>query len=235
MLAEGVAIVISILLAFGIEAWWSNRQDLEVLHENLTALRDELHGNLREIQDELSYRQAVVASFEKFFSTFGTENALSPRELDILIENLSWGGRIDISTGALSSVLLTGVFAGIEDGALQRALGALPEMYDNTAEVELLSEEFTLNRFFEYFIANGSLNQAYNAAEGAGRPVLGDRQSDIRYPTTKPRDHSVLLESDEFLGLLTIAYEHRTDVVLYYERLKAAVERAIALIDLQIS
>ena len=126
ILAEGIAIVISILLAFGIEAWWSNRQVLQNVQENLIALSDELHDNIRQVEHELSYRHAVIASIEKLFLSVDSANGLSPGEVDNLISDLTWDGRIDISTGALLNVLQSGVFTGIEDGELRKALAVLP-------------------------------------------------------------------------------------------------------------
>ena len=80
ILAEGVAIAVSILLAFGIEAWWSNRQVQQNVQDNLIALREELHDNIREIEHELTYRQAVIASMEKDFISVNSANDLSPNE-----------------------------------------------------------------------------------------------------------------------------------------------------------
>jgi hypothetical protein len=45
ILAEGVAIVVSILLAFGIQAWWEERQALSLEADLLAALAEELEAN----------------------------------------------------------------------------------------------------------------------------------------------------------------------------------------------
>ena len=43
---EGVVIVASILLAFGLQAWWDDRKDAETEHAMLLALESELQGDL---------------------------------------------------------------------------------------------------------------------------------------------------------------------------------------------
>ena len=108
-------------------------------------------------------------------------------------------------------------------------------MYDDTALVELKNSDFANNQFIFYINENGSLNQIYNSAGGSGRPGTGEFASDFRFPTTTLHDHTRFLESDKFLGLLTIARGLPSDVVLYYQRLKPVIERAIALVELQIS
>jgi len=48
---EGVVIVSSILLAFGIEAWWSGRQDQALEKAHLEALREDLVESLHLLDD----------------------------------------------------------------------------------------------------------------------------------------------------------------------------------------
>lgn len=60
--AEGVAIVISILLAFSIQAWWEDRNERIDELEVLTALQVELKQNVGLMADELWFRCAMVES-----------------------------------------------------------------------------------------------------------------------------------------------------------------------------
>lgn len=228
--AEGLAIVVSILLAFGIEAWWSNWQDRQDVQENLTALKEELDGNLKEIEYELSFRQAVLESIEKLNSSNDAATALSPEAVDKLIGDLTWFGRADVSMGALGSTLQSNVFTEIEDPVLQRHLAALPALYDHVEQFELRDTEFTLNRFYAYLNSNGTLNQIFNS-ESSGRPGTGEMSSGYQFRIVTRRDHSQLLESDEFLGMLTMAYSSHFDIVMMYQRLSSKIEDAIVQID----
>ena len=67
LFAEGAAIVISILLAFAIEAWWDDRKDRIKEEELLVSLAAEIQGNLVGLQRELSYRNAASLSIDHFF------------------------------------------------------------------------------------------------------------------------------------------------------------------------
>ena len=60
MFVEGVTVVSSILLAFGIDAWWSGRQERIDEAELLQALRTELIAN-RSLLDEGIQRHADIA------------------------------------------------------------------------------------------------------------------------------------------------------------------------------
>jgi len=232
ILAEGVAIVVSILLAFGIEAWWSDRQIRQVVQENLIAVREELDVNLTVIERELIYRRAVISSIEKLNSPNIDQSAVNTIEVDNLLGDLTWIGKSEFSMGALGSILQSGVYTEIENGELQRILASLPAFYENVAEFELRDTESTLGQLFGYMNANGSFNQIINTA-GSGRPGTGELKSDIHFRVIEQRDHSQFLQTDEFLGLLTMEWANHSDVVYNMQRLKSKLDKAIELIDLQ--
>ena len=49
LFAEGLAIVVSILLAFAIDAWWEDRSDRQQLNNGLVNLQTELRSNIEMI------------------------------------------------------------------------------------------------------------------------------------------------------------------------------------------
>ena len=233
ILAEGVAIVVSILLAFGIEAWWSNREVRQNVQENLEALREELRGNLRELKPEKSYRNAVMASLERLITQNEGSGVLSSEDVDRLIGDGLWFGTGNFSTGALESILQSDIFSAIQDGQLQRLLASLPELYDDVAEAESRDADFTTGPVFAFISSNGSYNQIANTMT-AGRPAIGTNPMELQYRVNEPFDHSQLLNSDEFLGILALAYENNGDVVDYYDRLQPALELALTRIELSV-
>ncbi len=228
--AEGAAIVVSILLAFSIEAWWSDRQVEESVQENLTALREELTENLNEIALELSFRHEVITSIKKLIAPEDNADTVSPAEVDKLLGDLMWVGRIQISTAALEGTLRSGIFSAIEDEELQRALAFLPAIYELVTQFQDAEIDTTGSRLYAYINANGSYNQIANTMTG-GRPGVGNLVTDDQYRVNTPRDHTKLLESDEFLGLLTLAYGTHSDVVYGYGQFTSAMNNAIVEID----
>ena len=61
ILAEGAAIVVSILLAFWIQTWWDENQEERQLHEILEALEEGFSGNLSLINESI---ETVSANYE---------------------------------------------------------------------------------------------------------------------------------------------------------------------------
>ena len=70
---EGVVIVISILLAFGIDAWWDRRQAAERFQETLGSLEAAFVENIRGIDEHLERADEFGSQLETFFN-------LSPAE-----------------------------------------------------------------------------------------------------------------------------------------------------------
>jgi len=134
----------------------------------------------------------------------------------------------------LASILQSGVFSELENRQLQRLLASLPELYDDAAEFENLDKDFTANRFYTYVNSNGSINQITNVS-GTGRPGTQDIPYETHFRVATPFDHSRLLDTNEFLGLLAMSHSNHSDVISYYQRLTQVLEESIRLIDLQLS
>lgn len=228
--AESIAIVASILLAFAIDAWWADRQLRLDLQQNLVALSGELESNLRLIDRELSYRQAVISSIETLTQNKPGDGALSPDHVDRLLGDLLWLGRSGFSSGALNSILQTGLLAEIRDGELRRLLAALPASYQFVEQFERNDIESTQGRLYPYINQNGSFTQIANT-QRSGRPGTDEFLDYTEYRLVERREHAQLLQSDEFLGLLAQEHWDHYNVAHALRRLRPEIERAITLID----
>ena len=63
--AEGGAIVVSILLAFWVDAWWDNRSQQIALEEDLRVLKQEISRNLLEIDEVLDSIDKTLERLDK--------------------------------------------------------------------------------------------------------------------------------------------------------------------------
>lgn len=79
--AEGAAIVVSILLAFSIEAWWDDYQDRAEEQGIFLVLKSEFQQNLGLIEIELSYRNAVVVSILTIFDASVARKSFGARRI----------------------------------------------------------------------------------------------------------------------------------------------------------
>jgi hypothetical protein len=226
---ESFAIVASILLAFAIDAWWANREAMREVEGSLQALHAELERNLEVIDRELAYRNAVIESLEVLNQASETSADRGPDQIDTLLGDLTWVGISEFSTGALESLLQSGLFGQLESQELRQVLASLPALYEFVIQFERSDAQSTASDFNAYLSANGSFNQVANTT-GEGRPGTGEFAFETDYRVNEARDHRDLLDSDEFLAILTQKHWDHGNVVDALERLKPQVERAVALI-----
>jgi hypothetical protein len=122
---EGVVIVFSILLAFGIDAWWDSRANREETREGLEAIRVELLENLDRLDEHAQFCTQVEEATEALLSLMGPspEEVSTDSVLDLVDGALNPAIGNRLSTTALDAMIAEGQFASIESADLRRDLG----------------------------------------------------------------------------------------------------------------
>ena len=85
VIVEGVVIVVSILLAFGIDAWWSRLQEAEELQQTLGSLEAAFVENVEGIDEQLDRSDEFRERLETFFETSPTAALTIPEDVAHLI------------------------------------------------------------------------------------------------------------------------------------------------------
>ncbi len=230
---EAAAVVASILLAFAIDAWWEDRADSIEETEILTALKREFEANLVTLEEQLAYREAVRESANTILQAAAGKIQLEPAEFDRLLGDILWTGWLDLSSGALGSLLQSGKLSLINNRKLSEHLAALPYWLDSTARVE----EFELRRLdtdlFPFFSEHAYLPQIYNTY--TGQPGTGDYPNPSALPTNEMRDHTDLLQNQKFIGMISIEHNDHNDAIWSYGTLKGKLETAIHMIESELA
>jgi len=125
VLAEGAVIVVSILLAFAIDAWWDDQSARQITREHLEAVRFELLENVEILDDQ------VVDCAEQRRVTGQLLSLMGPRPGPISSDSLVFlvGGALSggiarrLSTTALDEMVAQGQLAFIESDRLRQDLG----------------------------------------------------------------------------------------------------------------
>ena len=230
---EAMAIVLSILLAFAIDAWWANQTESTEETEILTALQREFEINLVTLEEQLSYREAVRASANLILKAAAGKIRLEPAQLDRLLGDIAWTGWVDLSKGVLASLLQSGKLSLIKNRTLREHLAALPYWEENTAKLEA-SELLHLNAdIYPFLSEHAYLPQIHNTMKS--QPGVGL----VFYPTEQPaseaRDHTYLLQSPKFVGMISIEVLDHNDAIYAYGVLKEKFEAALSMIESELA
>ena len=120
---EGAVIVISILLAFAIDAWWDDRNDRKAEIEQLLRVAQELEANSERLQAKLEIILSSIKGTQEFIAWMGPE----PVDVPPAVYHGQWSkffsiGMYSVLRGAVQDYLATGRAEGIRHVAIRDAL-----------------------------------------------------------------------------------------------------------------
>ena len=172
---EGLVIVVSILLAFSVDAWWDGLRDRQRERELLTDLLSDfetsrpelavrLDGARRMARGNLALRDAVAKS--------GAMQRVSIA--DSLILSVISGPTYEPATNTLDAALASGQIDAIRSDAIQAELANWSRLLVDTREDELLVREITTDQVVPLLAEQVELSTFYDRmlpwffGEGAG-------------------------------------------------------------------
>jgi len=137
---EGVVIVGSILLAFGLQAWWEGRGEAETQRTVLSALRSDFDSVAVDLERVRSSHQRFQAAAERLIemARAGAIPQTSAQEVDSLLTQVFEMQTFDPSTGALEALINSGDLGVVGDATLTGELTAWPALIVDLREQEEL-------------------------------------------------------------------------------------------------
>jgi len=150
--AEAVAVVVSILLAFAIDAWWTDKKESEVAHSALLALRDDFKASSQQLATVILSLETARTDFSRFRLSTAAELAESDldtnrRFLTALVKNHTF----DPVTTTLDASANDGRLGLISEARLLSQLSNWQRSLDNIADIsfELRAESVRVRRAME--------------------------------------------------------------------------------------
>ncbi len=136
---EGVVIVASILLAFGLQAWWDDRKDAETEHAMLLALESELQGALTMLNGQLALHELQAESSKSIADIMvaageGAVILVNNHEIATLFNYATY----DPPFGITSALLESGQTSILTNPDLRTALGRWPAAISDGVEDQMM-------------------------------------------------------------------------------------------------
>lgn len=150
--AEAAAIVVSILLAFWIDAWWDGRKEQLEEQEILVGLEVEF-VDLRDRLDEWAqFNRTGIEFIEQFLSDAVTEMNL--RSIESAFTYASLVNVLD-QGGALDALLASGRLERISDRGIRARLVKWPDWLDDIHTNDLSSRSYVMSEIVPYLARYG--------------------------------------------------------------------------------
>ena len=172
-------LVAGILAAFGLEAWWAERQDIKRETEILTALAIEFSEAEVEILRIGSVHEMYGVRIGRLEDAVRRESATGRAVLlpDTLALWLFPFMTLDIPTGVLESVAASGEIGLIRDLELRASLAAWPTVVADAVEEEEVVRNLVYNQIVPQLggldrLISGQINAIYESASEGGPTMV---------------------------------------------------------------
>jgi hypothetical protein len=226
MAVEAVLIVVSILLAFGIDAWWDDRKlaieeaelivalEKEFLRNRQTLLEQEnIHAQILEMVGQL-----VLASRQGGWSD-------DSRTIDDALYALTYPGTTDLEGGVLDALVSASRFDIISDLELRTKLAGWGAIFAEVQDDEQNNRRLVFDRVIPYlFRQHVPLSRRYSYGE-ADELILTRSLAD---------DESALsrtLNDPEFMTLCEIRYSFLSHTTGEYQQALDAIDAILAALE----
>lgn len=230
--AEGAAIVVSILLAFSIEAWWQQRNEVEQERELLQALLDDFTATREEIEDWRRFHLAVESSTKTLLEgAISKDSELTGKRLRRLVSDLTWfDSESHFATGALNSLVNGGELSKVRNDTLRRIIADWPSRIVSAEVIQRQDYEFFTQVLTPYLRENTRLPLL--ATEDSVRP--GQTQTifpKIETDMIADPELTQLLGSNQFQNILMQKTWIQFDILLTIEEVELLLDKTISLLN----
>ena len=157
---EAAVIVVSILLAFSIQAWWELRSQQAEARAYIEAVRTELIANRETIIEDLKTLRGWVEESELYLNTVVAPNA-SPSydEVREMVWKTGPNSTIPLARSAIDDLVSSGGFQSIDLAELRRALADYARSLENDAAEQEDVRDFFNQFIYPYHLSRGSFTE----------------------------------------------------------------------------
>jgi hypothetical protein len=201
--AEGIAIVVSILLAFSVDAWWNNRQQRSEEKIVLSAVVDELVNVQQSAQTDLKSARLIRASLVKLLRAGTNAQSLSGPEVIDLLEDTTWANTAaHYQVPVLTSLISSGDISLVSDPVLRLDLGKWAGRFNRVALTVSIDRDYLQDRTLPFYSDRAWLLRILNAVDcKPGDPSTCWSYGD-KIELSERTDYMVLLADPGFQGML---------------------------------
>lgn len=189
VLVEGLVIVASILLAFGIEAWWQGREEQEEARDALDILQRDLTAATEQLEELVQFAQAGSNASLRAYVALGADLETVDRDSVSadLIRSLS-RRTMRLPRAGYTDLLSTGTLGLIDDRELR---DAVVQFYEQAERAETIFEKNSaqyIDGYLSRLLVAGGLIAVRPIGVGVPAQILRDeiiqeRLGDYEHPS----------------------------------------------------
>lgn len=155
IVVQGAVIVASILLAFGIDAWWADRQDTERGRALLGSVREEFVQHRTTLASDLEATMERKHNIERLFQAMGSGTHMAPTTMDTMLYSLTYSPTFDPGSGPLHAMIASGQLGLVRNTQLRDRLSSWQGMVDEVRDNQVAMRGFILGEIVPYLASRG--------------------------------------------------------------------------------
>ncbi len=153
---EGVVIVVSILLAFGLQAWWEGSQERAEETEALAQLLEDFRSNSARLDTtRIAHQRSLAADLELLALTGRGGERAGTNSTTELVRQIGNVATYDPVLGTLNSLIASGRLGILQSDSLRIALAAWPDIVEDLNEGERWRVDEYFDRLAPYLTESG--------------------------------------------------------------------------------
>jgi hypothetical protein len=221
LFAEGAAIVVSILLAFALNAWWARVQAAEAETVILLGLQNDFEATVAELGRTRSGIERLRAACDTaLHSTAPSTRVTSDEATRFLAELVSGGASYAPVEGTLNALLSSQGLGVISDPDLRSMLAGWSQ---HSSRIEL-NRQRVYRLYDDQVMPFLESRIPVRTLDALSSPKLGSRQSDFRFAPTS------LYAELEFENLVNDVYYLESEVIEYLDLARTAADSILGMI-----
>jgi len=188
IIAEGAAIVVSILLAFSIDAWWELRAERELEREYLASLQTEVEVAFSEFEADLQSRHRLRSMLVRYL----TDEDLDKDFIFELLQRATIVNNLSPPTSVMDDLVSSGRLQLIRSADIRAGIMLHRQMMEKNELNEQGHRTFVNTRLIPFLSDRVPLTGILRAAPKGGPRVL----SDVEYEALKAdeRFQNIMIE-----------------------------------------
>jgi hypothetical protein len=230
LLAEGAVVVLSILLAFAIDASWDARQERQEAQAILTDLAREISSNVELLDWVIRIREARSEDALKLLGgsdSFPDDASLNEALASVFLDYTS----VNLTTGAYSLFVAGGSTDQLRSNELRSLLASWPGLLEENAEDEVTEAQLSNSVLVPFLASRVSLAAVYSDFRVAEETYGTFPRSGLEFQTAPRR----VLHDPEFQNLTVVRLARNRILIREARLLRDAAERMRVLLEEEIS